>query len=447
MLQIYYKNMFFNKKVLKNLQNKNIYCKIKIRVKIEGDVMKRKLYKILIILFFIILLKIIYGNAVFGVELWVYDKEGDDYEINGNQLKDGATIECDIKNKELKLYIWTDKLNTSNLDVDITSDNTDIMDIGFPEVRKIGEYDKRIMTAKLKKAGEAKLTIKASTWIYTVSLTGVQSKATLSTKSITLNIKVTDLQSDLKNTQTTLDNATQYVDDLKNAYKTIPDADADASTIHTFLLSDAQNNSLKNLETVPDETIRKWIETLQKATNDIGGAMGNTYSPSLTALGIYLNDGYSDEYLKQTCISGLGGQYEITMDANQTTIDSCEAEIAEIEFKLLKIAGDAPRNEIVFANDVLEDINQYKPDDMDSKSSEKIENVTSQILTSITDIGIAAAVIILAILGIKYMIGSVEEKAEYKKDLIPYLIGALILFGITSFVKILMAFGEQIGNI
>ena len=45
------------------------------------------------------------------------------------------------------------------------------------------------------------------------------------------------------------------------------------------------------------------------------------------------------------------------------------------------------------------------------------------------------------------MIGSVEEKAEYKKDLIPYLIGALILFGITSFVKILMAFGEQIGNI
>lgn len=435
MLQIYYKNMFFNKKVLKNLQNKNIYCKIKIRVKIEGDVMKRKLYKILIILFFIILLKIIYGSEVFGVELWGYDK-------NGNELKDGATVEYDISNSKLKLSICFDKFALNGYSVSVTEDKDDmIINDTFEEVKCTHNHEHEyIYTAELKKVGNVKLTIKVKSNV----LFGLGD-----TKSITLNITVTDLQSDLKNTQTTLDNATQYTDNLENAYKTIPAADADASAIKTFLLSDAQHNSLKSLETVPDDTIRKWMETLQKARDDMGGKMGqDSYGNSLFTLGVYLNDEYSDEYLKQTCITGLGGQYEITMDANQSTIESCEAEIAEIEFKLLKIgAGDGPRDEIVFKNDVLENIDQYKPDDIDSKSSKMVEDVTSQILTSVTNIGIVVAVIILAILGIKYMIGSVEEKAEYKKDLIPYLIGALILFGITSFVKILMAFGEQIGNI
>ena len=57
------------------------------------------------------------------------------------------------------------------------------------------------------------------------------------------------------------------------------------------------------------------------------------------------------------------------------------------------------------------------------------------------------AILMLAILGIKYMLGSIEEKAEYKKDLIPYFIGAGLLFGITTIVKILQIFGERINNI
>ena len=42
------------------------------------------------------------------------------------------------------------------------------------------------------------------------------------------------------------------------------------------------------------------------------------------------------------------------------------------------------------------------------------------------------------------MLGSVEDKAEYKQDMIPYLIGALLLFGITGFLKILIAIGQKI---
>ena len=36
--------------------------------------------------------------------------------------------------------------------------------------------------------------------------------------------------------------------------------------------------------------------------------------------------------------------------------------------------------------------------------------------------------IILVVLGIKYMMGSAEEKAEYKKTMIPYVVGAILIF-------------------
>lgn len=96
--------------------------------------------------------------------------------------------------------------------------------------------------------------------------------------------------------------------------------------------------------------------------------------------------------------------------------------------------------------DVTDDTNWYKPTDIDNSSANKIETKTGKILTAISNIGIVASILIIAIIGIKYMIGSVEEKAEYKQDLIPYLVGAALLFGITTFVRILMALGNNIKN-
>lgn len=50
--------------------------------------------------------------------------------------------------------------------------------------------------------------------------------------------------------------------------------------------------------------------------------------------------------------------------------------------------------------------------------------------------GSAVSIIVIIILGIKYMTGSVEEKAEYKKTLLPYIIGAVCVFGASSIVSI-----------
>ena len=53
----------------------------------------------------------------------------------------------------------------------------------------------------------------------------------------------------------------------------------------------------------------------------------------------------------------------------------------------------------------------------------------SIVFQIISLVGSAISIIVLIIIGIKYMMGSVEEKAQYKETLLPYLIGAVCVFG------------------
>ena len=67
-----------------------------------------------------------------------------------------------------------------------------------------------------------------------------------------------------------------------------------------------------------------------------------------------------------------------------------------------------------------------------------IVNMANPIIGTIKTVGIILAVITLGIIGIKYITGSVEEKAEYKKTMIPYLIGAVILVATTQLLGIII---------
>lgn len=73
-----------------------------------------------------------------------------------------------------------------------------------------------------------------------------------------------------------------------------------------------------------------------------------------------------------------------------------------------------------------------------------INTVGKNIVSVITTIGIIVAVIVLLILGIKYMMGSASEKAEYKKTMIPYLVGAVLIFGASAIAKAIIAMSETI---
>lgn len=69
----------------------------------------------------------------------------------------------------------------------------------------------------------------------------------------------------------------------------------------------------------------------------------------------------------------------------------------------------------------------------DTQLTEKVGNVLGIINT----IGIVVAIIVLMMLGIKYMLGSIEEKAEYKKAVIPYIVGMFLLVSVTTLPNII----------
>ena len=62
--------------------------------------------------------------------------------------------------------------------------------------------------------------------------------------------------------------------------------------------------------------------------------------------------------------------------------------------------------------------------------------MAQKIIGIINVIGTIIFIVTVILLGIKYMIGSTEQRAEYKNTMIPIFIGAFMLFSITSILNI-----------
>ena len=75
---------------------------------------------------------------------------------------------------------------------------------------------------------------------------------------------------------------------------------------------------------------------------------------------------------------------------------------------------------------------------------DKIKDIGNDIITVIRNIGIVISVATILVLGIKYMMGSAEEKAEYKKTMLPYFIGAILLFSGSAIVTAIQEIGKNI---
>ncbi len=99
-------------------------------------------------------------------------------------------------------------------------------------------------------------------------------------------------------------------------------------------------------------------------------------------------------------------------------------------------------NTVVLA-DAIEDPNSFKPNPIQGEDANLVTSRANNIVGIIVTVGVVIAAITLTILGIKYMIGSVEERAEYKKSMIPYLIGAIFLFATSTIVGIIANIIEQ----
>lgn len=98
----------------------------------------------------------------------------------------------------------------------------------------------------------------------------------------------------------------------------------------------------------------------------------------------------------------------------------------------------------VYAQGTLDPSNITKPPTLTTEDTQTAIDKVKPIIGYITGIGMAVSVITLVVLGIKYMVGSIEERAEYKKSMLPYLIGAFLVFTISTIVSVIMQFTNEL---
>lgn len=77
-------------------------------------------------------------------------------------------------------------------------------------------------------------------------------------------------------------------------------------------------------------------------------------------------------------------------------------------------------------------------------ASGSVSNIVSQVLGIVQVIAIGVAVIMLVVLAIKYISAAPSEKADIKKGLTVYIIGAILLFGASGILQIIKSFAGQI---
>lgn len=94
------------------------------------------------------------------------------------------------------------------------------------------------------------------------------------------------------------------------------------------------------------------------------------------------------------------------------------------------------------------DAGSFNPYDIDKNGVDQktVTKYANNVYSILYIVAIVISVITLMILGLKYIIGSATDKADYKKTLIPVLIGIFIVACITSILGVIASFGGSIND-
>lgn len=76
--------------------------------------------------------------------------------------------------------------------------------------------------------------------------------------------------------------------------------------------------------------------------------------------------------------------------------------------------------------------------DNDKIDESEVSQLSNSVYSILQFIAVVVAVVMITILGIKYITGSVEMQADIKKTLVPYVIGAFMAFGAFAIWKVVV---------
>ncbi len=89
--------------------------------------------------------------------------------------------------------------------------------------------------------------------------------------------------------------------------------------------------------------------------------------------------------------------------------------------------------------------NGKKQKKIDTIDGDKFSNTVKKAYNVLLILAVAISVIIIGIMGIKIITGSVEDKAEIKEKMIPFIIGCGAAFGGFAIWKIAMVIAGAVG--
>lgn len=96
----------------------------------------------------------------------------------------------------------------------------------------------------------------------------------------------------------------------------------------------------------------------------------------------------------------------------------------------------------IFSNNVfaLIDVKDIPVDDTVVGKESELLVMAGKVMGIIRNIAVIAGVIVLMVIGVKFIMGSAEEKAEYKKSLVPLVVGIVVVMAATAIVAFLFDF-------
>ena len=204
------------------------------------------------------------------------------------------------------------------------------------------------------------------------------------------------------------------------------------------------NNSVQAALMVPGNNANHWEGTLHVLINQ------------WTVFQSYVNkieDHYEDyqfviDYLKQRGFIDDSFTKEEIIDYLKENADSIKVDFSAGKWTVTEdtITRLPPESDDDGSYEGNGDIN---PDDFrptEDVYSERLTSMAQTIIGIIQIAGTVISVIIILVIGIKYITGSVEERAEYKTTALLYIIGAVLLFCTVTIIRLVYSISREVFN-
>lgn len=100
-------------------------------------------------------------------------------------------------------------------------------------------------------------------------------------------------------------------------------------------------------------------------------------------------------------------------------------------------------NSAFAAFNFMDTINNQVNATAEGNATNSVKSIAGSVITIAKVICAGVAVAMITILGIKYMSSAPGEKADIKKHAVPYVVGAVIMFGCTGILSIIEQFAAS----